>query len=228
MKDLVLIVKRYLVFITGCIFLIGCEGQQQGYLNISCPDTPQIEVFKLPKKGVYFSQGKAMLYISDLGKNFSDEWTEYLLSSVFQAFIQQGVFKDLEIGGKLKPETIDVLRQKNIDFLVLIKGVEILAPTKTVPGHFTFYLQIIEVKSGDVLLSLLGEMCISPKYPKDYVVFLTRGSFPQDDPYCLRRIFFILAKESAIVIKRVGIQSTKKLFEKSIFEDIEKEEYPSF
>ncbi len=208
-----------------CIFLFGCGASQRGYLNTSCLDVPRTEIFHLSKHDLPFSEGKAIIYISDLGRNFSDEWKGYLLNAVFQAFSQQRVFKDLKIGGMFTSRPIRILRQQEADFLVLIKGAEVLSPTKIAPGHLALYLQVIEVKSGDLLLSILGEIDLCPEYPKDYVIFLSKGSFPGKDPYYLRRVFFTLARGLALAIKR---NTTHPVFEKPIFEDLRDEEYPTF
>ncbi len=119
-----------------------------------------------------------------------------------RAFKQMNIFKEIDIG-----ERYPAIFPKEIDFLVLLRGIELTAPTKVAPGHVILEIEILKLKPREELWLLSGELDLCPPYPRDYVVYLGRSRFPQGDPYALERGIFLLAQKMALLIKQTQFPS---------------------
>ncbi len=203
--------KRSVIFFFFLI-LIGChfypsEGlnfsNDINFLNNFCDESPQINIFSWPKNTLSLAHSKALIcMVPALEKVLSPNWRKRFLIITHRAFKQANLFKEIAIG-----ERCPDIFPPEINFLVLLRGVELIVPTKVAPGHLILEIEILKLKPRQELWLLSGELDLCPQYPRDYVVYLGRGGFPQGDPYALERGVFLLARKMALLIKETQLPS---------------------
>jgi len=203
--------KRSVIFFFSLI-LIGCRfypskginfSNDINFLNNSCAESLQIDIFSWPKGILSLAHGKALVCLAPtLEKALSPHWRKRFLIITHRAFKQANIFKEIDIR-----ERYLTIFPKEIDFLVLLRGVELMAPTKVAPGHLVLEIEILKLKPREELWLLSGELDLCPQYPRDYVVYLGKSHFPQGDPYALERGIFLLAQKMALLIKQTQFPS---------------------
>ncbi len=194
--------------LSGCASS-GAPIEAVNYLNQTCTQGPQIDVFTQPDQALCPPKAKAIIYYPAQG--LPKAWKGRLGEIIYRAFVQADVFADLRLGGPYSPR-LKTLAQRGYDFVVVIPRATLFFPTKTVAGHLNFDLEIISLKQRKKVWTFSGSWQLCPQYPLDYgSVYLSRGRLTPGDWNSLEKALYLTARGMAKIIAAYGCYTAKTI-----------------